>query len=138
MMKYIYTAMIVLIPIISFAEELKFISKIDSTTEQRAISCLSSDEFEEEYYAGEYIFGNKKCVVIEDDRAGSGHLILKADCMGVRYPLYRFNRFIYVYGASPDSSEPVLGTVTFLSDGERVNQLLWQHDGNQAFFPMRR
>jgi hypothetical protein len=58
--------------------------------------------------------------------------------MGLECPLYRFNKYIYVYGESPNSPEPILGTVTFLSNGERVNQILWQHNATQAFFPMRK
>lgn len=138
MLKYFFLVLIVFIPMLSFADGLNSSYKMNSASEERAMSCLASEEFTEDCYAGEYTFGNNKCVVIEDDRTGSGHLILKADCMGLNCPLYRFNRFIYVYGASPDSPEPVLGTVTFLSDGDRVNQFLWQHDARQAYFPRRR
>lgn len=138
MLKYFFLAFFVFIPLISFSGELNRPYKTNIAAEERAMSSLAADEFTEDCYAGEYTFEQNKCVMIEDDRAGSGHLILKADCMGLNRPLYKFNRFIYVYGASPDSPEPILGTVTFLSDGDQVNQLLWQHDGRQAFFPVRK
>jgi hypothetical protein len=137
MLKYIYIAILCLIPAISFAGEFKSLSKICAAAEQRSLPGMSSEEFIEDSYIGEYTFENDQQVIIEDDRSESGHLILKADVMGLDTPLYRFNKYIYVYGTSPDSPEPILGTVTFLSDGEHVNQILWQHNAKQAFFPMR-
>jgi hypothetical protein len=138
MLKYTILIMAILYSAVSFAGDNDGIMKIKSGAEERSLSCLAAEEFSEDNYAGEYVFGPDKCLVIEDDRARSGHLILRADCMGLRCTLHRFNRFIYVYGPSPDSPEPVLGSVTFLSDGDHVNQVLWQHGERQAFFPTRR
>lgn len=138
MMKYIFTSLAILFPIIAFAGGPDCSLKLNVGGEERSMSCLAAEEFSEDNYAGEYVFGPGKCLVIEDNRAESGHLVLRADCMGLKCPLHRFNRFIYVYGASPYSPEPVLGTVTFLSDGDHVNQVLWQHGARQAFFPVRR
>lgn len=112
--------------------------KIKDGSEVRCMSGLIDDEFVESNYAGEYYLASGDCVTIEDDRGNSGQLVLHADCLGLHSPLYRFSKFIYVYGKNPDSPEPVLGTVTFLSDGSHVNQLILQHDSRQTFFPRRK
>ena len=112
--------------------------KIKDGSEVRCMSGLIDDEFIESNYAGEYFLSSGDCVTIEDDRENSGQLVLHADCLGLHSPLYRFSKFIYIYGKYPDFPEPVLGTVTFLSDGSHVNQLILQHDSRQAFFPRRK
>lgn len=105
--------------------------------EARFMHGVATEEFVEENYIGEYSLGRAGKVWIEDDRAGSGHLILHAESMGLRRPLFRFNRFIYVYGENPDSPEPILGSVTFFSDGYHIHQFLWQHNSTHAYFPRR-
>lgn len=105
--------------------------------ESRFMHGVATEEFVEENYIGEYSLGKAGKVWIEDDRAGSGHLILHAESMGLRRPLFRFNRFIYVYGENPDSPEPILGSVTFFSDGYHIHQFLWQHNSTHAYFPRR-
>ena len=105
--------------------------------EARFMHGVATEEFVEENYVGEYSMGKAGKVWIEDDRAGTGHLILHAEAMGLRRPLFRFNRFIYVYGESPDSPEPILGSVTFFSDGDRIHQFLWQHNSTHAYYPRR-
>lgn len=105
--------------------------------EARFMHGLATEEFVEENYVGAYSLGAGGRVWIEDDRAGSGHLILHAEHMGLVRPLFRYNRFIYVYGESPDSPEPILGTVTFFSDGYHIHQFLWQHNATHAYYPRR-
>jgi len=105
--------------------------------ESRFMHGVATEEFVEENYIGEYSMGKAGKVWIEDDRAGSGHLILHAESMGLRRPLFRFNRFIYVYGENPGSPEPILGSVTFFSDGYHIHQFLWQHNSTHAYFPRR-
>ncbi len=105
--------------------------------EARFMHGMATEEFVEENYVGEYSLGAQGRVWIEDDRVRSGHLILHAEQMGLDRPLFRFNRFIYVYGLNPDSASPILGSVTFFSDGDHIHQFLWQHNGTQAFFPLR-
>jgi len=105
--------------------------------EARFMHGMATEEFVEENYIGEYSLGAKGRVWIEDDRERSGHLILHAEQMGLDRPLFRFNRFIYVYGLNPDAASPILGSVTFFSDGDHIHQFLWQHNGTQAFFPLR-
>lgn len=105
--------------------------------EARFMHGMATEEFVEENYVGEYSLGAKGRVWIEDDRERSGHLILHAEQMGLDRPLFRFNRFIYVYGLNPDSASPILGSVTFFSDGDHIHQFLWQHNGTLAFFPLR-
>ncbi|ACU90059.1 hypothetical protein [Desulfomicrobium baculatum] len=105
--------------------------------EARFMHGVATEEFVEENYVGEYSMGKSGKVWIEDDRAGSGHLILHAETMGLRRQLFRFNRFIYVYGESPDSPEPILGSVTFFSDGYHINNFLWQHNSTHAYYPRR-
>jgi hypothetical protein len=105
--------------------------------ESRFMHGVATEEFVEENYIGEYSMGKAGKVWIEDDRAGSGHLILHAEAMGLRRPLFRFNRFIYVYGENPDSPEPILGSVTFFSDGYHIHQFLWQHNSTHAYYPRR-
>ncbi len=105
--------------------------------EARFMHGVATEEFVEENYVGEYTLTDSSRVWIEDDRAGSGHLILHAEGMGLHRKLFRFNRFIYVYGESQDSPSPILGTVTFFSDGYHIHQFLWQHNSTQAFFPRR-
>ncbi|UTF48894.1 hypothetical protein NLA06_09900 [Desulfomicrobium sp. ZS1] len=105
--------------------------------EARFMHGVATEEFVEENYVGEYSMGKSGKVWIEDDRAGSGHLILHAEAMGLRRQLFRFNRFIYVYGENPDSPEPILGSVTFFSDGFHVNNFLWQHNSTHAYYPRR-
>lgn len=105
--------------------------------EARFMHGVATEEFVEENYVGEYSMGKSGKVWIEDDRAGSGHLILHAESMGLRRQLFRFNRFIYVYGESPDSPEPILGSVTFFSDGYHINNFLWQHNSTHAYYPRR-
>jgi len=112
--------------------------KIKDGAEVRCMSGLVDEEFAESNYVGDYVFGTNDCVTIQDDRTQSGHLILHANCLGLHCPLYRFSKFIYVYGKYPDSPEPVLGTVTFLSDGSYVNQMILQHDSKNAFFPRKK
>jgi hypothetical protein len=105
--------------------------------EARFMHGVATEEFVEENYIGEYSMGKSGKVWIEDDRTGSGHLILHAEAMGLRRQLFRFNRFIYVYGENPDSPEPILGSVTFFSDGYHIHQFLWQHNSTHAYFPRR-
>ncbi len=106
--------------------------------EARFMHGVATEEFVEDNYVGAYYVPGRGTVWIEDDRAGSGHLILHDDKTGFRRSLFRFNRFIYVYGEGPDSPAPVLGSVTFLSDGSRVHQFIWQHNSTQAYYPSRR
>lgn len=105
--------------------------------EARFMHGVATEEFVEENYVGEYTLGDAGRVWIEDDRARSGHLILHAEGVGLHRKLFRFNRFIYVYGESPDSSSPILGSVTFFSDGYHIHQFLWQHNSTHAYFPRR-
>ncbi|WP_143075558.1 hypothetical protein [Desulfomicrobium apsheronum] len=137
MLKHILILIIFCFPINVFAEEANYIV-INQGSESRCMSALSNDKFCEDDYKGNYYLGTGDCVTIEDDRVNSGHLILRADCLGLHCPLYRFSKYIYVYGKNPDSPEPVLGTVTFLSDGSRINQMIWLHDSKQSFFPLRK
>lgn len=135
MKKLILLALLVLCPILSLAADTALQLKDGADT--RCLPGVDNAEFCEENYAGAYTLGPGKCVFIEDARKRKGHLILHADCLNLHCPLYRFNKFIYVYGAPPDSSTPILGTVTFMSNGDEVSQLILQHDGKQAYFPMR-
>lgn len=138
MSKYILVVLIVLLPVVAMAEGNDDSMRIKDGAEVRCLSGLVDEEFMEDDYAGEYFFGSGNCVSIENDIAHSGHLILHAECLNLHRPLYRFNKYIYVYGESPDSPEPVLGSVTFLSDGSHVNQLILQHDSKQSYFPMKK
>lgn len=106
-------------------------------SEARFMHGIATEEFVEDNYVGQYSMGKLGRVWIEDDRARSGHLILHAEHMGFRRPLFRFNRFIYVYGVNPDSPEPILGSVTFFSDGYHIHQFLWQHNATYAYYPRR-
>lgn len=105
--------------------------------EARFMHGLATEEFVEDNYVGEYSLGKLGRVWIEDDRARSGHLVLHADGLGFHRKLFRFNRFIYVYGQEPDTATPVLGSVTFFSDGYHIHQFLWQHNSTKAYFPRR-
>ncbi len=106
-------------------------------SEARFMHGVATEEFVEENYIGEYSLGKLGRVWIEDDRARSGHLILHVEGIGLTRPLFRFNRFIYVYGEQPDSPEPILGSVTFFSDGDRIHQFLMQHNATHAYYPRR-
>lgn len=106
--------------------------------EARFMHGVATEEFVEENYVGEYTLRDSSRVWIEDDRARSGHLILHAEGMGLHRTLYRFNRFIYVYGDTSDSPSPILGSVTFFSDGYHIHQFLWQHNSTTAHFPRRK
>jgi hypothetical protein len=105
--------------------------------EARFMHGLATEEFVEENYIGAYSLGAKGRVWIEDDRARSGHLVLHAEHLGLIRPLFRYNRFIYVYGERPDAPDPILGTVTFFSDGYHIHQFLWQHNSTHAYYPRR-
>ncbi len=105
--------------------------------EARFMQGLATEEFVEENYIGEYRLPDSSRVWIEDDRARSGHLILHAEAMGLHRTLYRYNRFIYVYGQSSDEPTPVLGSVTFFSDGYHIHQFMWQHNSTEAYYPLR-
>jgi hypothetical protein len=105
--------------------------------EARFMHGVATEEFVEENYIGEYTLTDSSRVWIEDDRGVSGHLILHAEGMGLHRKLFRFNRFIYVYGETQDSPSPILGSVTFFSDGYHIHQFLWQHNSTQAYFPRR-
>jgi hypothetical protein len=105
--------------------------------ESRFMHGVATEEFVEENYIGEYSLGKLGKVWIEDDRERSGHLILHVEGLGLIRPLYRFNRFIYVYGESPDSPDPILGSVTFFSDGYHIHQFLMQHNSTHAYYPRR-
>lgn len=105
--------------------------------EARFMHGVATEEFVEENYVGEYSLGAAGRVWIEDDRARSGHLILHAEAMGLTRKLFRFNRFIYVYGEDSESPSPILGSVTFFSDGYHIHQFLWQHNSTHAYFPRR-
>ena len=106
-------------------------------SEARFMHGVATEEFVEDNYVGEYAMGKLGRVWIEDDRARSGHLILHAEHMDFERPLFRFNRFIYVYGETPDSPEPILGSVTFFSDGYHIHQFMWQHNSTYAYYPRR-
>lgn len=135
MKKLILLALFVLCPVLALASDT--VPQLKDGADARCLPGIDSSEFCEENYAGAYTLGPGKCVFIEDARKRKGHLILHADCLGLHCPLYQFNKFIYVYGVSPDSPTPILGTVTFMSDGDGVSQLILQHDGREAYFPMR-
>jgi len=105
--------------------------------EARFMHGVATEEFVEENYIGEYSLGKLGRVWIEDDREHSGHLILHVEGLGLTRPLFRFNRFIYVYGENPDSPEPILGSVTFFSDGDHIHQFLMQHNSTHAYYPRR-
>lgn len=105
--------------------------------EARFMHGVATEEFVEENYVGEYALSDSSRVWIEDDRANSGHLILHAEGMDLHRKLYRFNRFIYVYGDTSESPSPILGSVTFFSDGYHIHQFMWQHNSTQAYFPRR-
>jgi hypothetical protein len=137
MLKSLLIIMAICFPFNVLAEDSTHIV-VNQGAESRCMSSLINDKFCEENYKGDYYLGSGDCVTIEDDRDNSGHLILHANCLGLHCPLHRFSKYIYVYGKNPDSPEPVLGTVTFLSDGSRINQMIWLHDSKQAFFPLRK
>lgn len=105
--------------------------------EARFMHGVATEEFVEENYVGEYSLGAEGRVWIEDDRGRSGHLILHAEGMGLTRKLFRFNRFIYIYGEDSESPAPILGSVTFFSDGYHIHQFLWQHNSTRAYFPRR-
>lgn len=106
-------------------------------SEARFMHGVATEEFVEDNYVGEYAMGKLGRFWIEDDRARSGHLILHAEHMGFRRPLFRFNRFIYVYGENLDFPEPILGSVTFFSDGYHIHQFMWQHNATYTYYPRR-
>lgn len=107
-------------------------------SEARFMHGVATEEFVEENYVGEYFLGTSGRIWIEDDRKRSGHLILHAEHMNFIRPLFRFNRFIYVYGENPGSPSPILGSVTFFSDGDHIHQFLWQHNSTKAYFPRKK
>ncbi|KAF5040794.1 hypothetical protein DSECCO2_529730 [anaerobic digester metagenome] len=137
MTKLILTILLLLIPCAALAQALNGPTQLKDGAETRCIPGVDDQEFTEENFAGAYSLGPDKCVFIEDARKRGGHLVLHADCLGLHCPLYRFNRFVYVYGSPPGTSAPVQGTVTFMSDGAQVTQIILQHEGRQAYFPMR-
>jgi|GEM_PF-6618544 len=137
MTKLILALLLLLIPCAALAEGLNSPSQLKDGAETRCLPGVDDEEFTEDNFSGAYSLGPGKCVFIEDARKRGGQLVLHADCLGLHCPLYRFNRFVYVYGAPPGTSEPVQGTVTFMSDGSRVTQIILQHEGRQAYFPMR-
>jgi len=106
--------------------------------EARFMHGAATEEFVEDNYVGEYTLKDEGRIWIEDDRSGSGHLVLHAEALGLHRRLFRFNRFIYVYGPAFDSPEPVQGTVTFFSDGYHIHQFLLQHESSKAYFPRRK
>jgi hypothetical protein len=125
------------VPGISLAEGGQYPLKLKDGAEVRCMSGVLAGEFDESDFVGEYVMGSGDCVRIEGDGAGSGRLMLYADCLGLHCPLYRFNKYIYVYGSTPEPDAPVRGTVTFLSDGGHINQIILQHEARQALFPKR-
>lgn len=137
MSKLILFLLFVLSPITALAGELNSPNHLMEGSEVRCLSGASIDEFSEANYAGAYTLRNGECIFIEDTRAAGGHLILHAECLGLHCPLFRFNDFIYVYGGTPGDKSTIQGTVTFMSDGYRINQLILQHEGKEAYFPRR-
>jgi len=137
MLKHILILIVFCFPLNVFAEDTNYVV-INQGSESCCMSSFINDQFCEDNYKGDYFLRTGDCVNIEDDRDNSGHLILHANCLGLHCPLYRFSKYIYVYGKNPDSPEPVLGSVTFLSDGSRINQIILMHDSKQAFFPLRK
>lgn len=137
MLKYLFAIIIISIPIFTFAENRDIKIKLKDGSEERCMSSISNDEFTHTNYIGDYYFEENNCIRIEDSPDRNGNLILHADCLGLHCPLYRFSKYIYVYGGNPEFSEPILGSVTFLSDGSHINQLILQHDSKQAFFPRK-
>lgn len=136
MTKLILTFLLLFISCAALAADLSP-AQFKDGAETRCIPGVDDQEFTEDNFAGAYSLGPGKCVFIEDARKRGGQLVLHADCLGLHCPLYRFNRFIYVYGAPPGTSAPVQGTVTFMSNGSQVTQIILQHEGRQAYFPMR-
>ena len=137
MTKLILALLMLLIPFGALAEGLNSPAQLKGGAETRCLPGVDDQEFTEDNFTGAYSLGPGKCVFIEDARKRGGQLVLHADCLGLHCPLYRFNRFIYVYGAPPGTSAPVQGTVTFMSNGSQVTQIILQHEGRQAYFPMR-
>ena len=137
MFKIVVSIMLALCPITALATNLDCPERLKDGAETRCLPGMDMDEFSEENYAGAYTLGPDKCVFIEDARKRKGHLVLHVDCLGLHCPLYRFNKYIYVYGAPPGDAAPIRGTVTFMSDGYQINQLILQHEASQAYFPFR-
>lgn len=136
MTKLILTFLLLFISCAALAADLSP-AQFKDGAETRCIPGVDDQEFTEDNFAGAYSLGPGKCVFIEDARKRGGQLVLHADCLGLHCPLYRFNKFVYVYGAPPGAAAPVQGTVTFMSDGSQVTQIILQHEGRQAYFPMR-
>ncbi|HCF04943.1 MAG TPA: hypothetical protein DEU72_01690 [Desulfomicrobiaceae bacterium] len=102
--------------------------------EARFLHGLATEEFVEDNYVGTFHWQGDP---ISIERDAQGRLWLHDPGHGFRRRLHRFNRFIYVYGPDDDHPEPIHGSVTFFSDGERVFQFLWQEGGTRAVFPRR-
>lgn len=105
-------------------------------SEARFMHGIATEEFVEENYVGDYAI-NGEVVRIIDDRMYSGHLILENSRTGFRRPLYRFNRFIYVYGHGSESPEPIAGSLIFLSDGQKIHQFIWEYNDTTVYYPRR-
>lgn len=105
-------------------------------SEARFMHGIATEEFVEENYVGAYAI-NGEVVRIIDDRAVSGHLILEDSRTGFRRTLYRFNRFIYVYGHGSESPEPIVGSLIFLSDGQKIHQFIWEYNDTTVYYPRR-
>jgi hypothetical protein len=137
MTKSIMTILFLLIPCAVLAGGPNGPQHLKDGAETRCLAGVADEALCEDNFAGAYSLGPNRCVFIEDARKRGGHLVLHADCLGLHCPLYRFNKFIYVYGAPPGSQSPIQGTVTFMSDGFQVSRMILQHEGRQAYFPVR-
>ena len=102
--------------------------------EARFLHGLATEEFVEDNYVGTFHWQGDPIAIERDPQ---GRLWLHDPRHGFLRRLHRFNRFIYVYGPDDDHPEPIHGSVTFFSDGERVFQFLWQEQGAHAAFPRR-
>lgn len=108
--------------------------RIKHGAEARFLHGLATEEFVEDNYLGTFLWEGDP---ISIERDPQGNLWLHDPDHRFLRKLHRFNRFIYVYGPDDDHPEPIQGSVTFFSDGERVFQFLWQEGGTRAVFPRR-
>ncbi len=102
--------------------------------EARFLHGLATEEFVEDNYLGTFFWQGATVTIHRD---AHGHLWLHDVTHGFHRRLHRFNRFIYVYGPDDEHPEPVRGSVTFFSDGERIFQFLWQEGGKRMQAPRR-